>query len=180
MKILKAALIFFGITLVLLGCSCYDTSLNIEQHILFHFSYINQAWSYQHWGWFIDNTGEVKSYKVQSPANWNLADSNGYISSDRLEENYQLANICFYKISKSELKKYLLIDSAAKGNLSQETYQGADGGVNIFYCYYWDKEQEKYKQVLLSKSGDVNQNNLHPNAIVLDNWLKEINKLYKP
>ena len=154
-----------------------STKNSFNQKIIFHYSYINWAWGYQNNGWFIDSLGVAKSYKVLSHYDWFLA-QNGYISESALSQNYSLASTFEHEVEEGQLyEMYQLIDSAKNGNYSDSVGTGADIGEYAYYCYWWDKDRNEYKQVLLSLSGDWSQHNLDSSAIILDNWLKEINQI---
>jgi len=172
--------------LMILSCG-QDNSHNpnegfIQQQVLFHFSHLNDAWGYQNHGWFIGKDGSAKVYYIQSPENWNLASTNGpdsgYISREALLANYSQADRQILEISDSELlEKYWLINPAAYGAYSELRSRGADIGAIQYFCYYWDYQRGKFKQVLLSLSGDFSRENLAPEAGVLDRWMKELDDI---
>jgi len=175
------------IVLVLTGISTPQVNSSSEgnissgtyfgQKILFHHSYLNWAWGYQNRGWFIDSLGAVKSYKVLSHSEWYIA-RNGYISEDELFQNYSMADTIEHFLEKNQLyQMYQLVESASHGNYSDINCVGADIGEYANYCYWWDQDSSKYKQVMLSISGDCLQHNLDSSAIILDNWLKEIGEI---
>jgi hypothetical protein len=51
---------------------------------------------------------------------------------------------------------------------------GADMGAFSYYCYWYDKAKGKYKQILLSQTGDWTISNTDVNAIKIDTWLKKV------
>ena len=150
----------------------------ISQRVLFQQSFVNYAWGYQNRGWFVDNRGTMKAYRVTDAEYWVRPDS-GYISVDDLISNYSLGDKIIYTIPDKELRqKYGLIGAAASGEISERTRSAYDAGLVQFSCFWWDKERGLFKEVLLSLSGDWEQVNLDPAAIELDNWLKQLNQIY--
>ncbi|MGA1841150.1 MAG: hypothetical protein ACMUIU_11045 [bacterium] len=151
--------------------------MEIKQKFLFHFSYINYAWGYDNAGWFINSMGELKNYNLynQPDLPWHSADPNGYITDERLRENYSYASEIAYKVSREELfENYRLIEQASKGQLSPNIHTGYDVGANIYYCYLWDETAKRYKQILLKKYGDFSRYNLDPSAQRLTRWLEKV------
>jgi len=47
-------------------------------------------------------------------------------------------------------------------------------GLGIFSCYRYDPVEDAYEYVLLSASGDFQQNNLSAEAEKLVEWLKDL------
>ena len=168
---------------VMIASSCSRTANKapqapIPQRVLFQQSFVNYAWGYQNRGWFIDNEGMIKAYRVASAEYWVRPDS-GYISVDDLLSNYAQADKIIYKIPANELRqKYGLITAAALGEISERTRSAYDAGLVQFSCYWWDQDRGMFKEVLLSLSGDWSQINLSPAAIELDSWLKRLNQIY--
>jgi hypothetical protein len=150
----------------------------ISQRVLFQQSFVNYAWGYQNRGWFVDNQGTMKAYRVTNAEYWVRPDS-GYISVDDLLSNYAQADRIIYEIPANELRqKYGLIASAASGEISERSRSAYDAGLVQFSCYWWNPDRGMFKEILLSLSGDWSQNNLSPAAMELDSWLKRLNQIY--
>ncbi|OGC96483.1 MAG: hypothetical protein A2W25_14955 [candidate division Zixibacteria bacterium RBG_16_53_22] len=178
---------YFASILLILSCgqknSQYPDEDEMRQEVLFHFSYLNNAWGYQNRGWFVDRQGLMKSYSINDPDQWNLAQESGpdsgYISQEALLANYDQADGQILEINYFELlEKYRLINPAAYGTYSELRSQGADRGAIQYFCYHWDYQRGRFKQVLLSLSGDFSRQNLAPEAGMIDLWLKELNEAY--
>jgi hypothetical protein len=147
----------------------------MEQTVFFEFHFKNSAWGYQNTGWFIDKSGEIREYKLTPADKWNEPDKFGYISMEKLNENYLLAQNTVMTIDKSQLDYNVsLIEEAAKGELSPIVHSAYDAGSSCYFCYYWDTAKDTYKQILLSMWGDFSQSNLSSRAIEMDKWLKQI------
>ncbi len=138
-----------------------DGGCQYTQKILFQSGYYNFAWGKQCHGWIIDNSGNVISFDKCEDVEGNF---------NNLKDNVILT------IDKQELcNKYKLLESAAKGKLSEERFAGADMGQFTFEGYYENEKTGEVKTVLLNNQGDVQEYNLDPDAIELTKWLEEIN-----
>jgi len=148
-----------------------DIELNNET-LLFQMDYVNFAWGFRHYGWYINNEGEMRAYS--SPVDWKLADESDYFDHDDLLQNYSQADKIIAQIDLDEIKeKSKLIEGTLNGELSEQDCPGADQGSFNLYCYYWDEEKNKYKQQFLSTSGDCNQVNTTKEAQELIEFLNQ-------
>jgi len=165
----------FTIIIFTSSCNKDDSNRNTQNlgHILFQYDYVNWAWGYQHAGWFIDSSGNVKGYNL--PHNWKYADSLGYILKDSLELNYNNTDTLLFQVEKQELlEKAKMIEKTINGKLSAKTHTAFDAGSAVLYCYYWDRKKGAYKIIFLAESGDFEQHNLDTSGIALSNWLISI------
>jgi hypothetical protein len=155
----------------------------IEQRVLFGHSFVNYAWGYQNRGWFIDNEGLMKAYRVVQADMWHRPETagpdSGYIFKEALETNHGLANWVIYRVPMGEVyDKCLRIPLIKDGPYSERTHSAYDAGSVEFYAYYFDQKRGAYLPVLVSQSGDFSKHNEDPDAIEIEKWLKELNRIY--
>lgn len=150
--------------------------------VVFEYQHVNFAWQPLYKGWFIDDVGNLKCYKLTGAncREWKQVDQDGFIAEDDLGYNYSLAKeeittIPSEEISEKSADMEVLINN---GEISQPVHVGYDRGFSAFVCYLWDSEKGKYKRILLHREGNYNQTNLHPKAVELTEWLSGINKKY--
>ncbi|MDB5227568.1 MAG: hypothetical protein JWN78_1761 [Bacteroidota bacterium] len=150
--------------------------------IAFQYEYINFAWGYAHYTWFVDTNGVVRYYRTNIRYHqtsdryetWKSTDSAGYISTSDLQFNYALC-YTIYRLDSSEVRqKSKLISLVDETTLTDSINAMADAGAAVLYCYIWDPSKQKYKRLLLKQEGDWDRSNLNANAMVLSHWL--INK----
>jgi len=171
--------------------SCSSAKLQISekkppttQIVLFHFSYFNAAWGYQNRGWFVNNHGLVKAYRVTDMNLWHdpaqSGPDSGYISEKDLLADYKLADKVVFEFSHFILSKRIKqIGDAAKGELSTPTRTAYDAGRRKYSAYYFDQNKRMYKEVVLSISGDLSQTNLSSTADTLNGWLGDLDPIYE-
>ena len=177
------------IPLVIISCSSKikrisETTPPTHQRVLFGYSFVNHAWGYQNRGWFIDNHGLAKAYSVRNPKMWHEAaqtgPDSGFISEADLLSDYAQANRTIFEYSHFILSgKIKLIPKAAAGEITSLTHSSFDAGQQKYCAYQWDKAKGKYKEILLSISGDWTQTNLGPAADTLNTWLKDLGPIYE-
>ncbi|MBP1631264.1 MAG: hypothetical protein H6Q15_2157 [Bacteroidetes bacterium] len=139
----------------------------------FVYSYENYAWGHQREGWIIDKSGIVKAYL--NPDRYNLPDSNGYITQEKINENLSICNISIGHISQELLSYYNNISFAIKSDIfSDRISHGGDVGSIKYYYYAFESISGKYKAKLLCEDGDWATYNKDNNAIKVTNWLKSI------
>jgi len=139
----------------------------------FEYSYVNSACGYHKSGWIIDKSGNVKAYS--NPPEWNLPDSSGYMSQNKMNENLSLCNLTFANVAIDTLSYYHSISRLILSNkFSEKAPNGYDAGSRSLYFYSYGRFSGKYKAILLSQDGDWATYNLDSNAIKVTNWLKKI------
>jgi uncharacterized protein YceK len=181
--------ILFLVLLSAAGCSTKvhrisETIPPTKQLILFQYSYINYAWGYQNRGWFINNHGLAKAYRVRDREAWHdpstSGPDSGYISSAALFSDSAQAGHTFFEYSHFMLSGMIPhITGAVGGPFSEVTRSAYDAGQMKYSCYYWDDAKGMYKDVLLSLSGDLTQTNLSPDADTLLEWLQGLDLIYQ-
>ncbi len=177
------------IPLLIFSCSDKVTRISetippTHQKVLFGFSYVNFAWGYQNRGWFIDNHGLAKAYQVRDPKIWHEAAQNGpdsgYISEGDLLADYVLANKTVFEFSHFIINgKIKLIPKAAGGEYTPRAHSAFDAGLRKYCAYQWDEAKGKYREIVLSISGDWTQTNLSPAADTLNTWLQDLSPIYE-
>jgi hypothetical protein len=171
--------IVLGLLIISLSCvSCKKdntTTATSTIHGYFQYSYINHSWGDENYGWIIDKSGNVKSYN--NPKNWNTPDSLGYIGEQQLEDNISYCNSIVNTVTNNDLANYnLLVDAASRGKLITRRQEVYDMGAMTYYCYWYDTVKGKYKQILLSQTGYLIIINTDYNAMMINIWLKTINR----
>lgn len=165
-----------AIALSAVGCSSDNggmVELHKNQKIYFQYEYVNYAWGYQHFGWMIDDKGNVLCFK--KPENWVSADSLGYVNAVDMENNIMKIDSVCLKIDASELnKKISLIQKASEGKISEPVSEMFDAGVTIFSAFTYDPETKLYKRVLLKQIGDARIENSSEESVELYEWLQDI------
>lgn len=167
---------FFLLPLIAMILSACDKELdpeNINQTVVFEYEYINHAWVYTHFGWLIDENGDVKGYSRTDV--WRAADDDGYITKEDLVNNLSLTDTLYFTVDKDELLNYFddRFD-VLHGQIDTADQRMADAGAGSLYVYVWDVDEEKYKKQLLASRGDLNLTNTKAKVNSIVNWLKEI------
>lgn len=177
------------VAFALLALACYCSSMKrleikpIRQKVVFHHAYMNDAWGYQNRGWYIDNEGVVKAYSRDSTEAWYRVErtgpDSGYIAPEALLTNYGFAERVIYKVPLLELRRnFDLIPAISMGELSPRVHVDIGHGLSQNKSFLWDPERGKFREVLISLSGDWEQINLSPSVERLDDWLNGINRIY--
>lgn len=160
--------------LVVLGGSCekeyyYGPE---DQPVYFEYHYVNNAWGVADNGWLVDQEGNMRGFDFPEDYRW--PDSGGYLSMEDLEYNLGQSDTLLRTFKRQEFTSYSrLIGGAAEGPLSESRARGADMGSSSLACFAWDRDEGKYKYVLLIRAGDWEQQNLSEEAEILVDWLKK-------
>ncbi|MFC1563342.1 hypothetical protein ACFL6G_00335 [candidate division KSB1 bacterium] len=173
------------IIVIILCTGCSDNinypEIPSEQKYLFEFEFINAAWGWNHYGFYIDNEGNI--YKFESPLDAPTGDqwtpnSSGIYSEQELLQKYSMLPQFVGKINQFDLElKKNRIGFASKGELSDPKSEMNDAGSLIFKCYYIPEDLEKndvYKEVILLQKGDIMIENLSPDGKYLARWLWDL------
>ena len=148
--------------------------VNEKQHILFQYEYINYAWGYNHEGFFIDDEGNIMTYK--NPEGWNFHDQNYNLTENQLDENISKCTKSDITISKEELSRFSShISNIASSKVTAIKSAGADAGTSVFICYEFNEERSMYKGFLIKMEGDFRCENLNFYSKKVSLWLKDIN-----
>jgi len=139
----------------------------------FQVEYVNYAWGFQHSGFTITPAGEI--YSFNKPAAWVFA-TEGKLSAADLKKNIAASVKADTLVNSSDLEYYRkLVLPASLGKLSQPVTQGADIGGYSYRVFIPDSADSSpnFREVYLSKDGDIEQHNLSPEAAVIVVWLKK-------
>jgi len=170
---MKVKILFLAFLFLLTGSSKDDIFPDAKQTIFFKCEYINYAWGYQHNGWVIDSSGNVRSYRM--PEQWHFVDSLGLISSQDMNEDIQLTDSIIFKIDRDSLIKYFAkLEDASKGKLSEPRQEMFDAGITQFSGYIYQNDSKKFKQVMIRQIGDVAFENQSSKANEIYCWLKDL------
>ena len=164
--------LLFLITVMMTGCK-KNINISNRQAILFEFEYVNYASDYRHYGYLIDNEGNVLTYN--NPESWNFPDGELRISEDQVAENLSMCTHTGIRIPKSELQKYSNhIINLASSRVSALKNQADDAGSAEYICYQYSENSGMYKGTIIKMEGDFTCENLnfYSKRVVL--WMKEI------
>ena len=171
-KILLALLI-----ISLHGCILTDDDqIDLDQSVYFEGEYINYAWGYSHYGFYIDGEGNIYSYRYNNNDDaWQYRDKKE-LTEDEIMLKYQANKQLVGIIDLSTLRqKALLIGNAVlKGSVSDTQQVGADMGQTNYICYYINSN-DLYQPVILSSDGDFEYHRTSEEAASLVQWLKGFN-----
>jgi hypothetical protein len=168
----------FILSLVLLtilsGClPADDIWAEEDSNLIFQSEYTNYAWGYNHNGWMLDNSGQVKRF--QKGAKWVFPDSLGYISEADMQKNLFA---CDSVVAQIAIKDYNLYAAKAfaciNGPMTKPQNKMADAGEHIQAFYLFDSGQKRYKRVILNMTGDWSQENLAADASSIVDWMLKI------
>lgn len=170
-RIIKFCVIFLAM-LAVAGCK-KNFNISEKQAVLFQYEFINHAWGDQHYGFFIDNEGNVLTYN--KPEGWNFPDNDFIISQDKLFENLSKCTISEKIIHAAELDKFTRhIANIASSKVSAVKNTGADMGSHRYTCYKFDEGWHVYKGYLIKMEGDNTCENLNYISKKIVSWMKEI------
>lgn len=140
---------------------------------IFQSEYTNYAWGYNHNGWMMNNSGQVKRF--QKGAKWVFPDSLGYISAVDLSKNMNGCDSVLAQISSKDFTLYAeKAITCAKGPMSKATNTMADAGEHIYAIYLYESGGNRYKRVILDMTGDWSQQNLATKSKEIVEWMKTI------
>ncbi len=141
--------------------------------LIFQSEYINYAWSYNHNGWMLDKSGQVKRF--QKSAKWVFPDSLGYVQASDMQKNMAACDSVITQINSNEFASYSeKAISCTNGSMSKATNTMADAGEHIYAFYIYDSSGNRYKRVILKMTGDWSQENLAPNGAGIVDWMMKI------
>ena len=147
--------------------------INDKQAILFQLEYVNHAWGYQHYGYLIDNQGNILTYN--NPVNWNFPDKSFYLSETHVNENISKCIKAAGKISEEELQKYTsYITNIASSKVTALKNMSLDAGSTEFICYQFSESNKVYRGYLIKMEGDFTCENLNFYSKKVTAWMKEI------
>lgn len=141
--------------------------------LIFQSEYTNHAWGYNHNGWMMDGSGQVKRF--QKTAAWVFPDSLGYVKEADMQKNLVACDSVLEYVSQYEVTR--ITDKAMTcldGPLTKPQNLMADAGENIYAIYRYEADRKRYKRVILSMVGDFSQENLAPHTAEVVAWMKKI------
>jgi hypothetical protein len=166
--------ILYLIAVCYLSVSCQKTYVvSKSQEILFQVEYLNNIEVYDHWGYFIDVNGIVRSYNL--PEKWNFPGDDQIISNKEMLENLAASKITETKIPKDELRKYInYIDNIAASKVTMTKSKSTIEGTLSYYCYQYSENSSSYKRTIIKTKGRSKCENLnfYSKKVVL--WMNEI------
>jgi len=165
--------LFCLLVVFITGCK-KNIAVSNRQAILFEFEYVNYAWNYEHYGFLIDNEGNVLTYN--NPEIWNFPDRELRISEDQVAENLSICTHSGIRIPKSELQKYSNhIKNIASTKVSALKNAADDAGSAEYICYQYSESTGMYKGTIIKMEGDFTCENLNFYSRKVAEWMKDIN-----
>jgi len=166
------------ILIILLAVAMTGCKKNIvisdRQAILFEFEYVNYAWNYNHYGFIIDNEGNVLTYK--NPESWNFPDRELRIGENQVAENLSMCTHSGIRIPKDELQKYSVhIKNIASSKVTALKNAADDSGSAEYICYQYSESSGMYKGTIIKMEGDFTCENLNFYSKKVAEWMKGIN-----
>lgn len=165
--------LFCLLVVFITGCK-KNIAVSNRQAILFEFEYVNYAWNYEHYGFLIDNEGNVLTYN--NPEIWNFPDRELRISEDQVAENLSICTHSGIRIPKSEVQKYSNhIKNIASTKVSALKNAADDAGSAEYICYQYSESTGMYKGTIIKMEGDFTCENLNFYSRKVAEWMKDIN-----
>jgi hypothetical protein len=160
------------LTLAFTGCK-KNLGISSRQAILFEYQYVNYASDYKHYGFLIDNEGNVLEYK--NPEAWNFPDKDLRISEIQVAENLAFCTHTGITIPKSDLVKYSNhIKNLASSKISAMKNAADDAGSAQYICYQYSENTGMYKGTIIKMEGDFTCENLNFFSRKVADWMKNI------
>jgi hypothetical protein len=142
-------------------------------NLIFQSEYTNYAWGYNHNGWMMDRTGQVKRF--QKSAKWVFPDSLGYVSALDMQKNLAACDSVLAQVSAKDFTLYAeKAIGCTNGPMSKASNTMADAGEHIYAFYLYDPGSNRYKRVILDMDGDWSQQNLATKSKEIVEWMKSI------
>jgi len=166
--------IYLTLLLALASAGCKkNIGISNRQAILFEYQYINYVLNYQHYGFIIDNAGNVLEFK--NPEAWNFPDSELRISENQVADNLAFCTPTGITIAKADLEKYSnLIKNLASSKVSAMKNSSDDAGSSQFICYQYSENTGMYKGTIIKMEGDFTCENLNFFSRKIADWMKNI------
>jgi hypothetical protein len=173
MKIITLRLtLIILIAAIITGCK-KNSVIGDKQAILFQLDYVNYTMNYQHYGFIIDNEGNVLTYN--NPEKWNYPDRELRISASQIAENMALCTHSGIKIPKEELLKYSgHIKNIAATKVTAVKNAADNTGSTEYLCYQLSENSEMYKGSVIRMEGDFTCENLNFFSKKVADWMKTI------
>ena len=159
---------------LLFGCiQLNDFTIEETRPLIFQYEYINYAWGYNHNGWIMESSGEVKRF--QKNAKWVFPDSLDYITETDMKKNILACDSVMANVTPATFSLYAQKAFAcSNGTMTKPTNIMADAGEQIYCFYLYDASGKRYKRFILNMRGDWSQENLAPYSNEVVEWMKSI------
>ncbi len=173
---------------LLAQCSRNQTAIpannNLEsafsQKYLFEVEYVNFAWGYTHYGFFIDSSGNVFEYRYSSNDTPWAGIKRKSVSEQQLEQKFSHNMQWRYRLEKEKVYAHSkLIPFTLNAQYSDTTYPLVDAGQKSYLCYYQNAQNGDYQIIKLAVNGDMSYNNQSTAAQILVQWLMQCESLIK-
>ncbi len=176
-----------------------DYLKSLNQSVFFQYDYQNEAAGI-YYGWFVDNEGTVKSYKLQSAEAAAPFRDAGTWTPEQLRRLYNLAKETRHRLSARDLEQMVRrIRAASQGRLSERVDNSGRAGRGTFRAFLLERKTvsqenhnqggcgssqssgqysttivEEVKVVTLKTTGAYDQENQSEDAQAITRWLEGI------
>ena len=167
-------IILHGLFIVLLaGCSKNYIPTG-DEVILFQVDYTNTHTGNQHYGYYIDNKGNVFTYS--NPTVWNSPDSLFVFSNTGIMENLSYCIKSEIRIPPEELNKFAgYIKNIASTKVTARKMVGTGKGTLKYICFQRSETSDQYKGFIIREEGNYTCANLNYFSKRTITWLSDIN-----
>jgi len=147
----------------------------LGQKILFEYTYINFAWGFQCYGYYVDSGGNVWKYRYgEDDGIWQPEDPNN-LSESQLLGKYSHNPVLAATVDRETVHQMAaLIPAAAAGELTDRRNEANDMGSIVYLAYTFDPSSRLYHPVRLLIGGDWYAKNDAPEADSLLKWFRTI------
>jgi hypothetical protein len=154
------------------GCR-KNQPVNGRQIMLFQFEYVNYSLNYDHYGFIIDNEGNVLEYK--NPEAWNFPDRDLKIGVNQVAENMALCSATGIKIQTEELRKYSgHIVNMAASRVSALKPAADNAGSAEYICWQYNENSGLFKGTIIKMEGNFTCENMNFYSRKTAEWMKDI------
>ena len=151
-----------------------DTASSDHSRIYFEREYVNFAWGYVHFGWFIDSSGQVISYDIAKSGDRWVANPSGYYTEEQLWIKIHHMDTLRSSVPADTLQFLRgLAQNAVAGTSSDTICAGADMGAHSYSCYVFQADSSKFRRIVLRVEGDCSYHNTSQSAITLATWMAQ-------
>lgn len=169
----------YTVAFISLFSACSSENILFTQQVLFEVHYTNYAWMYTETGFLIDSSGNIHGFDLKNNSyKWNTRDEKGFISKEGMMNNLIHCDSVIGKVAADSLAYYRnKIAGASLGKISDPVGAMADFGQIRYSAYIYDRNQQRYKEVLIKLYGDMMSDNNSIEASQIYEWLKRSGKL---
>ncbi|HVN57476.1 MAG TPA: hypothetical protein VMT63_04210 [Bacteroidales bacterium] len=153
------------------GGGCTDSRmLNVDQKVLYMYSFTNSPAAQKNQGIIIDSRGNILLF--DQPRKWNLPDKNSTLTGEQVDENLAQCKSTGLRIPETELLKFSgYIDNLASSRVSALKSITSGRGTYYYCCFSFNAASGIYKQVTIREHGDTDCENLNFYSRKVVEWI---------